>query len=115
MSNFSIYSAVTMQMVVTLFFIPCVLASVCEKVDMCHYPNTKPLVVSFLTISRDYIYPNSCLVMCMMTNGCVGVTLDHLEGMCHLYKESTSFGITEDPSLNLWLIQATGVPCIMVS
>ena len=99
---------------VIVFLVPRALAFMCWKGDSCHYPHTKPLGVSFLNISTKDIFPLSCVRVCSLTDGCIGVTLEPLEAMCHLYGESSSFGWTKDPGTSLWLFQASGVPCIKV-
>ena len=97
-----------------VFLAPCALAYVCGKRDTCHYPDTKLLGVPFLDISTRDIHPQSCITVCLFTDGCIGATRDPLKEMCHLYDESISFGMTEDPGVHLWLFQAAGVPCIKV-
>ena len=96
------------------FVVPLAMASVCWKSDSCYYPDTKPLGVPFLEISTKDISPMSCVRVCSLTEDCVGVTLDPLEGMCRLYGEISSFGITTDLGTGTWLFQAAGVPCIRV-
>ena len=63
------------------------------------------------------IHPGSrsCASKCALTDGCVGVTLDPQEEICHLYHENNTLEIIEDPVLSLWLFQAPGVPCVQVS
>ena len=104
-----------MRGIVVVILMPCTLASMCVSWDLCHYPDTKPLGASFLDIPTKHVYPASCAGACAQTDGCVGVTLGLQEEMCHLYNESDTSGITQDPGTTLWLIQATGVPCVMVS
>ena len=99
---------------VIVFLVPRALAFVCWKGNSCHYPDTKPLDVSFLDISTKDSFPLSCVGVCSLTDGCIGVTLDPHEAMCHLYRDNASFGLTRDPGKSLWLFQASGVPCIKV-
>ena len=94
--------------------IPCILGSLCVKRDSCHYPDMNPLAAPFLDIKRQDIHPRSCAAQCNLTAGCVGVTFNPLDDMCHLYERNISFGITQDPNIILWLFQATGVPCVQV-
>ena len=98
-----------------VFLVPCRVASQCEKKDTCHYPDTKPLDAPFRDILTKDIFPMTCARVCSLTDGCIGVTLDPLEGKCHLYEESVSFGLTQELTTNLWLYQPVGVPCIRVS
>ena len=98
-----------------VLLVPQSLASMCIKRDFCHYPDTKLLGVPFIVMPTHDIHIGSCLSTCLYTDDCRGVTLDPLGEMCHLYAESTSFEIAEAPGTNLWLSQAAGVPCIMVS
>ena len=94
-----------MQGIVVVFLMPCALASTCVPWDLCHYPDTKPLGTPFLDIPTKHINPVSCAATCAQTDGCVGVTLDSQEEMCHLYEESYTFGITLNPGTALWLNQ----------
>ena len=100
---------------VVVFLIPCALASVCRKRDSCHYPDTKLLGVPFLDIPTADIIPLSCLSACMLIDSCFGAALDPLVERCYLYGKNASFGIIQDPSVNMWLFQATEVPCVTVS
>ena len=108
------HKEVIMVFFVVLFF-PCALSSFCSKSDSCYYPETKPLNVPYLDITKQDIYPRSCTAICMLSDRCVGVTYDPLDETCHLYKQSASFGITQEPGVSLWLFQAPGVPCFKAS
>ena len=106
-----------MLSLVVIFFARCAEASVCIKRDSCHYKNTRLAGVPFQNISTKDIHPGSrsCASKCALTDGCVGVTLDPQEEICHLYHENNTLEIIEDPVLSLWLFQAPGVPCVQVS
>ena len=97
------------------FIMPCALALMCQKRDSCHYPDTKLLGVPFLDVPTTNIIPQSCLSACMLAAGCFGAILDPQGERCHLYGENASFEIIKDLGVNLWLFQATGVPCVAVS
>ena len=97
-----------------VFLVPGALAPECWERDACHYPDTKLLGVPFLDIAKNDISPVTCVNVCSLTDGCVGATLDPLEGICHLYGESVDFELAQEPGVNLWLFQAAGVPCIRV-
>ena len=93
---------------IVVFLVPCVLAPGCEKMVACHYPDTMLLGVPFRIILKEDIFPVTCATVCSLTEGCIGVTLDPLAAMCHLYGESASFGITPEVGTYLWLFQAGG-------
>ena len=102
--------------IIVVFFVVCAQAPECRNAtDSCLHPDTTLLGVPFLDIPAKDIYPRSCLAACWFTNDCMGVTLDPLKILCHLYAENGSFGISQDLGTCLWLFQAAGVPCVRVS
>ena len=72
---------------------PYVTALLCKEKKLCLYPNTKLLGVPFLDIPIKDLYPRPCAATCMFTTGCVGVTVEPGDGMCHLYKETPHLGL----------------------
>ena len=103
------------MLVLTIFLMaPYVAALLCKEKKLCLNSNTKLLGVPFLDILVKDLYLRSCAAICMFTTSCVGVTFEPGDGMCHLYDENASLGITAYPYIKLGLLQATGVPCIRV-